>query len=151
MEIKLEYNPPAPGMVPPRLRRPFKDEDYVPPQQENHFDVVNELVRLSVKLLANLPDPSLGPDERLERIARVVPTSQLQSAHRRSARNKLVQLRRRLDELVPDEGMTSEEKLDLLIARVHELVPGDAPFIVKLETMGDFRATDIGLSPHHWQ
>jgi hypothetical protein len=150
MRIELEYNPPRPGTKPPLLARPFKDEDYVPAEQEAYLDVVGELVRLSVKLLGNLPDPSLGPDERLERIARVVPTSQLQSAHRRSARNKLVALRRRLDELVPGD-MTSEEKLDTLIARVHDLVPGDMPFIAKLETMGDFRATDIGLSPHHWR
>ncbi|RAG80679.1 hypothetical protein DN069_36910 [Streptacidiphilus pinicola] len=150
MKIELEYHPPTPGMKPPLLARPFADVDYVPPQQEDYQDVVDELVRLSVKLLAHLPDPSLGPDERLERIARVVPTSQLQSANRRSARNKLVALRRRLDELVPGE-LPAEEKLDLLIARVNELVPGDRPFIAKLETMGDFRATDIGLSPHHWR
>lgn len=150
MRIELEYNPPAPGMKPPALARPFAPEDYVPGEQEAHLEVVDELVRLSVKLLTHLPDPSLGPDERLERVARVVPTSQLQSAHRRSARNKLVNLRRRLDELVPGD-LTSEEKLDALIARVHQLVPDDMPFILKLETMGDFRATDIGLSPHHWR
>lgn len=107
--------------------------------------VCKELKALSEKLQELLPDPSLSPDERLERLARVIPDSILASAHHQTARMKLKRLRNRLTELVPDRSMSSLQKVDFLIHRVHELVPGDEPRLFKkLEALGDHRVSDLG-------
>jgi len=101
-------------------------------------------------LLNWLPDPSLGPDERLERLARVVPQSLLVSKNRLNARTKLLALRQRLDELVPGDG-SSVDKLHELRRRLDVLVPGNDRVIEKLETLGDFRGADTGVSPRGWE
>lgn len=141
MKIELTYDPPAPYSDIDRIQ-PFAPEEYRFKAEEPFEDVVEELVTLSVRLLTLLPDPSLSPNERLERLARVVPHSQMHSAHRRTARSKLTELRRRLEDLVPDDGLSSVERLEWLISRVEELVPGDGSTISKLEKLGDFRSTD---------
>ncbi|MFD5425636.1 hypothetical protein [Streptomyces sp. NPDC127084] len=132
--------------------KPFTDEDYIVPFEDDFEDVVEELTDLSVRLIHLLPDPSLSPDERLERLARVVPSSQLITANRRTARSKLYALRGRLDQLVPNSEMTSREKLQWLVDRLHELVPDEGlrP-IQRLERIGDYRSTDVGVSPRWWQ
>jgi hypothetical protein len=118
---------------------------YAIPFTESFETVCAELMMLGDRLLELLPDPTLGPDERLERLARVVPTSILAAAHHQTARTKLVRLRRRLDELVPDPAMTYRDKLEWLVQRVHELVPGDEPRLFKkLEALGDHRRSDMG-------
>ena len=107
--------------------------------------ICDELAALSKKLQELLPDPSLSPDERLERLARVVPDSVLASAHHQTARTKLKRLRGRLAELVPGNSLSSLEKVDFLVRRVHELVPGDEPRLFKrLEALGDHRGSDMG-------
>ena len=118
---------------------------YRPVFEERFDDVCRNLERLSVRLRDLLPDPSLGPDERLERLARVVPESVLVSRHHQTARSKLDQLRRRLAELVPDEDLDEHERLEALVALVDELVPGDEPRLYrKLEALGDHRRSDTG-------
>jgi len=149
-EIVLIYKPLLPADDLDRVV-PFDDDAYRRKYDEPFEDVVAELSTLSVALLRLLPDPSLSPDERLERLARVVPHSQMVSAHRRTARAKLRDLRTRLAELVPDAGLSSAERLQHLIDTVDALVPGDARLIQKLERIGDNRTTDTGLAPWRWQ
>lgn len=146
LHIHLVYDPPAPGSDTNR-RQVFDAEAYEFQTADRFEDVVDELTGLSLRLLKLLPDPSIGPSERLERLARVVPSSQLHSAHRRTARSKLTELRRRLEELVPDPSLTSAQRLEWLISRLDELVPGDGTTISKLETIGDYRTTDAGVAP----
>ncbi|MEV8213185.1 hypothetical protein [Leifsonia sp. NPDC077715] len=121
----------------------FAKDDYIPPFEFQYPEVYARLRALSTRLLDQLPDPSIGPEERLERIARVVPSSIRVSSNLLTGYTKLVRLRSRLDELVPGE-MDELEKLEVLLARVHELVPGDMRLIEKLETMHDYRYSDTG-------
>jgi hypothetical protein len=61
------------------------DRTPIPNTLSESFDAVaDELTQLRVRLMELLPDPSLTPDERLARLARVVPDSQLVTAHRRT-------------------------------------------------------------------
>jgi hypothetical protein len=122
---------------------PFPPEAYRPDPNEPFDDVCQRLLALCERLQALLPDPSLSPSERLERLARVVPTSTLVSADHKTARKKLKELRRRLDELIPG-GDDYDAKLEMLVARLHELVPGDYPMKDKLEAIGDHRRSDNG-------
>lgn len=132
-------------------KQPFPDSAYVVQYDEPFQAVRAELTLLSERLLELLPDPSIGPHERLERLARVVPDSVLVSQDRLTARTKLTRLRRRLDELVPSAGLSYPEKLEWLVNRLEKLVPGNMKIIEKLETLGDFRGTDTGASPRRWQ
>jgi hypothetical protein len=150
IRIDVVYEPLMPADDTDRIR-PFETEDYLFQFDEPFQSVVEELVELSVRLINLLPDPSLSPNERLERLARVVPRSQLMTAHRRTARAKLTELRRRLDELVPDPSLNHVDKLKWLVTRLDELVPGDDRAIKKLERLGDFRSTDVGVAPWGWQ
>lgn len=140
-----------PRIAAPRQVQVFPDDAYAQDPVEPFEETVRELMAVSVRLLTLMPDPSLGPDERIERISRVIPSSQLQSAHRRSARNKLVTIRRRLDDLVPHLAGKPSAQVEYMVERVHQLVDGDQKFIEKLEAIGDLRATDIGVSPRQWQ
>ncbi|WP_211257204.1 hypothetical protein [Streptomyces megasporus] len=150
VHINVVYNPLMPEADTDR-RKVFRDEDYRIEYDEPFEEVARELIDLSTRLINLLPDPSLSPNERLERLARVVPKSLLVTAHRRNARSKLVELRRRLDELVPDPDLSYPEKLEWLVSRLDELVPGDMRPIEKLEKLGDYRAADVGVSPRSWQ
>ena len=150
-EINLLYAPIHPASDTDRANL-FTDDDYRLNFDEPFEDIAKELAALSITLLRLLPDPSLSPNERLERLARVVPGSVMVTAHRRNVRSKLLELRRRLDDLVPEPGFSYADKLNHLVARLDELVPGDdlRP-IQKLEKLGDYRSTDIGVSPRKWQ
>lgn len=106
--------------------------------------VCGELTALSKRMLELLPDPSIGPEERLERIARIVPYSLLQSKNMKTARTKLNNLKNRLNELVPDTELTALEKLEILIERVNKRMPEPGTFFEKLEELGDKRVSDIG-------
>lgn len=116
----------------------------LPVFEENYEEVCSELKSLSEKMLELLPDPSIGPEERLERIARVAPHTLMKSQNVKTARTKLYNLRQRLDELVPSQSLSSIEKLNLLLDRINELVPGDQRLFEKLEELGDSRVSDIG-------
>ena len=73
----------------------------------------SELAAISEKLANMLPDPSLSPDERLERLARVIKGRNIQQESLQTAARKVEKLKTRINELVPgDSGM--ENKLDKL-------------------------------------
>lgn len=131
--------------MPPR-QRPFPAERYRPRFSESYEQVCRDLRNLSTRLQDLLPDPGIGPEERLERIARVVPESVRVTAHMQTGRAKLARLRARLDELVPGP-QPHMEKLEHLVGLVHELVPQGDRFITKLEQLGDYRLTDTGVTP----
>ncbi len=120
------------------------DMIYEPQYDESFEDVKKHLIGLSQRLYELLPDITLSPDERLERIARIIPTSILISDNYKTGRVKLRRLRNRLDELVPNNEMDYYEKLEYLVNRVNELVPEDILFFKKLEKIGDKRKSDIG-------
>ena len=123
----------------------FAEEEYERHYAETFEAVCRHFVQLSTRLQELLPDPTLSPDERRERLARVVPSSLLISENHKTARTNLNRLRQRLDELVPDEQLNYHEKLEFLVSRVHELVSGDEPRLFKkLEALGDRRRADIG-------
>lgn len=125
------------------------DDRWVATHGEPFEDVCAELTELSRLLQEWLPDPSIGPEERLERLARVVPDSILCSQFRLNARTKLTRIRRRLDELAPDVDGAVEQLLYLRRV-LDELVPGEQAVIQKLESIHDYRGADIGVSPRGW-
>ena len=100
-----------------------------------------ELLSLSSKLEGLLPDPSLSPFERVERLARAIEDRTPEPEHLQSAAVKVARLKERLDELVPGET-TPERKVDVLVERLDDLVASDQrdlPPGAKLETLGDPR------------
>ena len=116
--------------------------------QESQQEVIDALLTLSRKLQALLPDPSLSPLERIERLARVIPHSIQSSAEHLTARTKLTRMRIRLATLIP-EPLTDDERIDRLLAKVHALVPEPtARLFEKLEKIGDRRLTDTGAVPY---
>ena len=113
---------------------------------ELNEEATKELLLISTKLLELLPDPSLSPDERLERLARVVQNRVPQVENLQSANAKVHRLKRRLDELVPDEGGNYINKIDSLVCILDQNCSDkDAGSVVeKLEFLGDPR---IGVNP----
>src|SRR5439155_379035 len=83
-----------------------------------------ELASISAKLNTLLPDHSLSPSERLERLARVIEGREPNLAHLQPATVKVALLKDRLDQLVPGR-MSPEQKIDTLIQRLNQLVPAD--------------------------
>ena len=118
----------------------------LPEADEETFEqVVDQLQGISLRLYELLPDPALSPQERLERLARICPASTLVSAHHRTARSKLNELRIRLAELVPTKDLSDREKIEFLVDLVHEMVPEtEMKFFKKLELLGDSRPADNG-------
>jgi predicted nuclease with TOPRIM domain len=113
--------------------------------EEPFDDICKELMEICRRLECLLPDPTLSPLERLERLARVAPHSVLQSEHHRTARSKLNSLRHRINDLVPSPQLSSLEKIEFLVSRTHQLVPEPMEkFFMKLEKLGDRRPSDIG-------
>ena len=86
----------------------------------------------------------MGPEERIERLARVIPESILESKNMLTARTKLNNITTKLNTLVPDSNLTELEKIDKLVEIINILEPGDEKIIKKLEKIDDFRRTDIG-------
>lgn len=116
-------------------------------------EVDNRLARLSFKLQMLLPDPSIGPMERIERLARVIPSSYQLGEHHRTARSKLMEIEKRLESLVPDKNMNSEQKVDYLVGLINKLVPEETDRICqKLQFIGDNRLRDNGSIPYNnWE
>lgn len=101
-----------------------------------------DLAALSAKLHALLPDNSLSPIERLERLGRVVENRTPKAENLQSAIKKLDDLKARLDELVPG-ALSPSEKIDLLHRQLNEMVAPemkDSLAMHKLEVLGDPRA-----------
>lgn len=127
------------------MPRYFTDEEYSPIFNESFEEVCSELKSISDRLYELLPDTSLSPDERLERLARVIPTSLLISDNHKTARSKLNKIRYKLDELVPDRQLSYLDKLETLVNITNSLVEeDDIRFFKKLEKIGDYRRSDIG-------
>jgi hypothetical protein len=100
-----------------------------------------DLASVSSKLNALLPDASLSPFEKLERLARVVEDREPDLTHLQPAVAKVAQLKERLDQLVPG-NMSSEQKIDSLIEKLNAMVPPDVQHNLamhKLELLGDPR------------
>ncbi|MCY4321629.1 MAG: hypothetical protein OXC37_04430 [Bdellovibrionaceae bacterium] len=117
----------------------------VPDYTVSYKEVCRNLLKVSKKLQKLLPDPSIGPEERIERLARVVPHSMLISDHHKTARSKLNYITDRLNQLVPDKNKSNEEKIDILVNTLHKMVPGkEKKIFLKLEKLKDRRTSDIG-------
>ena len=122
----------------------FKESDYQKELQPEFFKVTEKLQGISKKLFELLPDYSLGPEERIERLARVIPESILESKNMLTARTKLNNITMKLNYLIPDPELTEMEKIDKLVEIINLLEPGEEKLIKKLEKIDDFRRTDIG-------
>ncbi len=101
-----------------------------------------ELGALSDKLFWHVPDKSLSPFERLERLSRAADQATPDLTHLQPATEKLKNLKARIDQLVPGDG-TSEQKIDTLLKQLDSKV-GSAQQALhttdKLELLGDPRA-----------
>ncbi|EGQ7846472.1 TPA: hypothetical protein ACF39K_002439 [Vibrio parahaemolyticus] len=116
--------------------------------KESQKDVNDRLIYLSYKLQELLPDPSLGPMERIERLARVIPNSYHVCQFHRTARSKLTEIEDKLHSLVPDDNLNSEQKIDYLVNKINSLVPEKTDRICqKLQFIGDNRLRDNGSIP----
>src|ERR1019366_9617350 len=94
--------------------------------------------QLSGALANALPDASLSPAERLERLARVIQTRTPDQSNLIPAATKLSNLEARLKDLVADPNLTSEQRLNHLLTTAGSIAPGSNLSVVeKLETMGD--------------
>ena len=100
-----------------------------------------ELGAIADKLLQVLPDPSLSPLERIERLSRVIEQrtpnmDQLMPAHK-----KVAQIKDRLDALIPGDDPPLK-KIDRMLEILDEIAPVDlagASSFAKLESLGDPR------------
>jgi hypothetical protein len=114
-------------------------------KEQSFDDVCRELMGLCRRLAELLPDPTLSPEERIERLGRVAPHSLVKSENAKTARTKLNALKLRLTELVPSRKLSALQKLEFLVKQTHHLVPEEMPrFFMKLEKIGDHRGTDTG-------
>ena len=100
-----------------------------------------ELELLSAALFELLPDKSLSPLERVERLARVVEPREPQLESLQPATQKLKALKKRIDDLVPGESAASDKILDLVNKLDGSVAPDQSNFatIAKLELLGDPR------------
>jgi len=100
-----------------------------------------ELAAISEKLFELLPDPSLSPLERLERLGRVVEQREPDMGQLLPAHEKVTALRERLDQMLPGDG-ASIEKIEKLVEILGDVAPKDlkgASPIRMLEALGDPR------------
>lgn len=107
--------------------------------------IASNLRLVSIKLRDLLPDPSIGPEERLERLSRVVPGSIQYSRFHLSARTKLRTLCDRLDELVPQFRGDPVNQIDHLVnVAISQTPQVSGPLVQRLEALGDHRIADNG-------
>lgn len=119
--------------------------DHILPEEIQFETICEELMAISRRLQDLLPDPTLSPEERIERLGRVAPHSVVKSENMKTARTKLNALRLRLSELVPASELTALEKIEFLVKEANRLVPEEtSKFFLKLEKIGDDRISDIG-------
>jgi hypothetical protein len=110
-------------------------------------DAARRLDELSRLLADALPDHSLSPDERLERLARVMQDRVPERQHLLPALEKVTRLELRLAQLVPDPDLSPVEKVQVLLQRLDEQTAPHVEFlstrpsvVLKLERLGDERA-----------
>jgi hypothetical protein len=100
-----------------------------------------DLASISAKLHWLLPDQSLSPFERLERLGRAVEDRTPDPSQLQPAAAKVEALKVRIDELIPGD-MTHEKKIDILVEQIDRMVSAEQrtwPTINKLELLGDPR------------
>lgn len=125
-----------------RLDHMVPDEELT---AEANADAAARLEAMSRFLASALPDTSLSPEERLERLARVITDRVPRKENLRPAIEKVEQLERRLEELIPDQNLTAMDRLNKLVEICNDCVPNNNLSIVeKLESLGDSRA---GIPP----
>lgn len=90
----------------------FKESEYQTELIPEFSVITKKLEDISKKLFEILPDYSLGPEERIERLARVIPESILESKNMLTARTKLNNITTKLNALIPDSNLTELEKID---------------------------------------
>lgn len=122
----------------------FTEEEYTKKLDPDFKDIKDELEEISKLLFSLLPDYSIGPEERVERLARVIPESILESKNMLTGRKKLSNITKRLNELIPDENLSNIVKINMLVDIINKLEPDGETLIEKLEKIDDFRRTDIG-------
>lgn len=122
-----------------RLDHMVPDEEMSASQNQK---AASDLGLLSAKLFWHVPDQSLSPFERLERLARAADGSTPDLSQLQSAAKKLEALKSRIDILVPG-NMSHEKKIEVLIEKLNEKV-GVTQLTLhtteKLELLGDSRA-----------
>jgi hypothetical protein len=100
-----------------------------------------ELAAISEKLYELLPDPSLSPIERLERLGRVIEKRDPDIEQLKPAHEKVSAIKERLNHLLPGDE-AALDKVEKLIAILGEVSPkelrGASP-IRMLESLGDPR------------
>ena len=102
----------------------------------------SDLAALTAKLFWHVPDQSLSPFERLERLARAAEDRRPDMVQLQSAARKLEALKSRIDELVPGD-MSHEKKIETLIQQLDKKVGASQLALHttdKLELLGDPRA-----------
>ncbi len=122
----------------------FSDEEYLGEFEVSFPEIKKELDLISEKLFHLLPDKSIGPEERVERLARLIPSSIMESEYHRTARKKLEIIERKLNTLVPRSDLSNSEKIDYLVTIANTLIPEDKRLVEKLETIGEYRRPDNG-------
>ena len=122
----------------------FTVDDYLISLKPSFEEIKKELSAISEKLFELLPDKSIGTEERIERLGRLVPHTVMESEYHRTARKKLDIMKGKLNYLVPRNDMTSLEKIDYLVDIAHQLVPEHKKLVEKLEIIQDYRRTDNG-------
>ncbi len=100
-----------------------------------------ELAALSGKLFGHVPDQSLSPLERLERLARGIDDRTPNLEQLKPAASKLNELKERIDELVEGD-LSYEKKIDIILEKLDEKVGNNQKAFHttdKLELLGDPR------------
>lgn len=101
-----------------------------------------DLASLAAKLFWHVPDPSLSPLERLERLARAADRVKPDLSQLQSASKKVAALRKRIDRLVPGR-LSPERKIEQLVKKLDRKVgrsQAHLPTADKLELLGDPRS-----------
>ena len=122
-----------------RLDHMVPDEDFA---RSINQKAAADLAALSAKLFGHVPDHSLSPLERLERLGRAADNAAPDLAQLQPATKKLAALKARIDELIPGDA-THEKKIEVLLAQLDTKVgQNQLAFHTtdKLELLGDPRA-----------
>lgn len=122
-----------------RLDHMVPDPDMTTSQNQK---AASDLASLSAKLFWHVPDQSLSPFERLERLARAAEDSTPDLTQLQSAATKLEALKSRIDVLVPG-NMSHEKKIEVLMEKLDAKVGASQLSLHttdKLELLGDSRA-----------
>ena len=94
-----------------RLDFDISDEELT--DQEN-AQATLELAAISTRLAAAIPSATFSPEERVERLARVVDHTTPKAEFMEPNSKKLARIKLRVDELMPGTELSTEQKIDKL-------------------------------------